>query len=124
MIPSRHKRKTTTNPGDLMPPEGVPIRLDIAGIGVRLAAQIADTLLTGIAAVAAVVLLLSLGLVSPQTLMAVGALLFFLIRIPYYVLTELAWNGQTLGKRFMRIKVVSHDGASLTTHAIVLRNLM
>ena len=50
--------------------------------------------------------------------------MFFIIRVPYYVMAELAWNGQTLGKRLMKIKVVSHDGKSLSTHALVLRNLM
>lgn len=111
-------------PGDLVPPEGVVLHFRIAGVGVRMAAQVVDIILTGIAAICIVVLLATLDLVRPQGLMAIGALLFFLIRIPYYVVTELAWNGQTLGKRLMKIKVVSHDGGPLTTHALVLRNLM
>lgn len=107
-----------------MPPEGVPLKLPIAGLGARLAAQIIDIALTSLAALAIIILMASLGYTRPQTLMAAGALLFFLIRIPYYAVTELAWNGQTLGKRLMKIKVVSHDGGSLTTHSLVLRNLM
>ena len=125
MIPRfRRRRAERPDPGRLMPPEGVPLNLPIAALGTRLAAQITDIALTGLGAVAMVLLLLALGLASPQTMMAVAALMFFVIRIPYYVLTELAWNGQTLGKRLMKIKVVSHDGGSLTTHALVLRNLM
>lgn len=120
------RRKTDSRPpaNRIFPPEGVPLYLDIAGVGVRLGAQIADVLITAIAAIAFVIFILALGFSSPNTLMAIGALLFFIIRIPYYVLSELTWNGQTLGKRFLKIKVVSHDGGSLTTHAIVLRNLM
>ncbi len=124
MIFRRKKRKTGPDPNEVIPPEGVPLRLEIAGLGARLGAQITDVLITGVAAVSIIVLLGALGLTSPNTLLAVGMLLFFIIRIPYYVLAELAWNGQTLGKRFMKIKVVSHDGGSLETHAIVLRNLM
>lgn len=111
-------------PGQIMPPEGVPLHLDIAGVGVRLAAQITDILLTLVAALCIIIVLFWTGLTSPGTLWAISSLLFFAIRVPYYVLTELAWNGQTLGKRLMKIKVVSHDGGSLTPHALVLRNLM
>jgi hypothetical protein len=33
-------------------------------------------------------------------------------------------NGQTIGKRLLKIRVVSHRGGPLTTHAIVLRNML
>lgn len=120
----REKRRALPSPDTLMPPEGVPLTLPIAGVGVRLAAQITDILITTTAAVCLVILLLVMDLTSPQTMVAVGALLFFLIRVPYYICAELAWNGQTLGKKLMKIKVVSHDGGPLTAHALVLRNLM
>ena len=107
-----------------MPPEGVPLKLEVVGLGVRLAAQITDVLLTLCAAICLLILVASLGFSAPETLLAIGSLMFFTIRVPYYVLTELAWNGQTLGKRLMKIKVISHDGRSLSTHALVLRNLM
>lgn len=108
----------------ILPPEGVPLCLPIAGVGVRLGAQIADIIITGAFSGALLVLLGFSGLVGANTMVAIGALLFFAIRVPYYVLAELGWNGQTLGKRMMKIKVVSHFGGSLTTHALVLRNLM
>lgn len=111
-------------PDILMPPEGVPLHFPVAGFGVRVGAQITDVLITGLAAVAVLVLLVTTGAVQPWWIAGVGMALFFFIRIPYYVLSELAWNGQTLGKKFMKIKVVSNDGGPLTTHALVLRNLM
>jgi len=108
----------------LIPPEGVALTLPIAGVGVRLGAQITDVIVTTIAAVCLLVLLSAIGLSSPQSMLAIGALLFFFIRVPYYVFAELGWNGQTLGKRMMKIKVVAHDGGSLTAHSLVLRNMM
>ena len=124
MIFRRKPRVDRPDPNQVLPPEGVPLRLEIAGLGGRLAAQITDVLITGVAAIAIIILLAALDMTSPDTLNALAALLFFVIRIPYYALSELAWNGQTLGKRLMKIKVVSHDGGSLQTHAVVLRNLM
>jgi uncharacterized RDD family membrane protein YckC len=118
------RRKQRPSPDILMSPEGVPLTLKVAGLGVRLSAQLADVLLT-LAGAAAILLLLGLmRLTEPHTLFAIAMMLFFITRVPYYVITELIWNGQTLGKRLMKIKVVSHDGGTLGTHAIVLRNLL
>lgn len=118
------RRKDRPSPDTLLSPEGVPLTLRVAGIGVRLAAQIIDVAITFTAVLCIMILLGLLNLTNPQTYFAIGAMLFFLIRVPYYIATELVWNGQTLGKRVLKIKVVGHDGRSLTTHAIVLRNLM
>ena len=124
-VARRERRAERRRAADtVMPPEGVPLRLPVAGVGVRISAQIADILITGIAAMCIVLLLFVARVASPETAIAIASLLFFLIRVPYYVLAELVWNGQTLGKKWMKIKVVSHSGGSLTTHSLVLRNLM
>lgn len=120
----RNRRKDQPSANELLPPEGVPLILPIASLGTRLGAQITDIIITLVAAVCIVVLLSVLDFTTPQTIFIIGTLIFFLIRTPYYVLAELFWNGQTLGKRLMKIKVVSHDGGSLSAHALVLRNLM
>ena len=110
--------------GTILPPEGVPIHLPVATLGVRASAQIADILITSIGALCLWIFLFATGLIGPVSMEAVVMLLLFIIRIPYYVVAELIWNGQTLGKKWMAIKVVAHDGGTLSTHAIVLRNLM
>lgn len=107
-----------------MPPEGVPLTFRTASLGARLAAQLADILVCGIGTLA-LVLTLAVLLDAPDTaLITVGALLFLFIRAPYYVAAELAWAGRTLGKRAVGLRVISADGRSLSTHAVVLRNLM
>ncbi len=108
----------------VIPPEGVPLELPVASLGVRVAAQLTDLLITFAAAVSILILLSMLFFMYRSTVFALGALLFFFIRVPYYILSELVWNGQTLGKKLMKIKVVAHDGGSLTIHSLVLRNMM
>ncbi|MEM7703893.1 MAG: RDD family protein, partial [Pseudomonadota bacterium] len=71
-------------PDILMPPEGVPLHFPVAGFGVRVGAQITDVLITGLAAVAVLVLLVTTGAVQPWWIAGVGMALFFFIRIPYY----------------------------------------
>ncbi len=124
----RHRRRTEpAKPRlirDFCPPEGVPLNFEVAGLGMRFAAQITDLLLTG-AFVIALMVLLSLSDLLPWTVIStIGSLLFFLIRAPYYVLAELIWNGQTLGKRICRLRVVSADGRSLRPYAVTVRNLL
>jgi uncharacterized RDD family membrane protein YckC len=108
----------------LLPPEGVPLYFRVGGVGVRLAAQFTDLLITGAGAVAIFLLVLALNLATPTTAIAVASMLFFFIRIPFYAASELLWNGQTVGKRLMKIKVVSANGQALTTQSLVVRNLM
>ncbi|MEO9650328.1 MAG: RDD family protein [Roseobacter sp.] len=124
-IPRKQRRQDRrTAAGRVMPPEGVPLSLNIAGVGVRLSAQIIDVLITfGFAGSLIFILILS-GLAGVNAIAALGALLFFAMRVPYYILSELAWNGQTIGKRMMKIKVIAHKGGPLTTHALVVRNMM
>lgn len=109
---------------DFLPPEGVPLRFEIAGLGARLGAQIIDIMITFGGCIAIILLISVSGISVGLGLMALAALLFFFIRTPYYAMAELVWNGQTLGKRLSRIQVISGDGRSLTPHQIVVRNLM
>ncbi|MCB1339311.1 MAG: RDD family protein [Maritimibacter sp.] len=121
---ARKARAPRPNPHELMPPEGVPISLEVAAIGTRIAAQLTDLVVTFIGSVALVILLVVLKVTDPDTIFALAAFLFFAIRVPYYIVSELLWNGRTLGKRLMAIKVVAEDGGTLTAHALVARNLM
>jgi uncharacterized RDD family membrane protein YckC len=109
---------------EITPPEGVPLHFEIAGLGARFGAQLIDIVLTlGFAlAVVLIISLLQLG-VGPS-LVGIGALLFFFVRVPYYVAAELVWNGQTIGKRISALRVISGNGRSLSAHQIVARNLM
>jgi hypothetical protein len=40
------------------------------------------------------------------------------------VLSELVWNGRTIGKKIVGIRVISQDGRRLTPHQVVARNIL
>lgn len=109
---------------DFLPPEGVPIRLDLAPIGARFGAQLADSVLTQVVPIALVLVLIFGFDAGRETVFAVWALTSFVARTPYYIFAEILWNGRTIGKRMSGIRVISADGRSLTPRAAVLRNLM
>lgn len=108
----------------ITPPEGVPIRFARADFGARVGAQMLDLLITyGILFIAIFIVFLNIGM-TWETATAFFALLSFMLRIPYYILTELIWNGRTLGKKWVRLRVISLNGRRLEPHQVVVRNLM
>lgn len=106
----------------LLPPESVPLHFALSGLGARIGAQIIDLLLTLAALI--VIAILAAQVLGLEEWFLLMVLLFFAARTPYYIASELMWNGQTLGKRLLGIRVVASDGTGLTTHGVVVRNLM
>lgn len=109
---------------DFVPPEGVPITFDLASRGTRLGAQVLDILITYGSVTLLVLFFGYTGVLGFGPLVALFLLLTFFVRIPYYIFSELVWNGRTLGKRITKIRVISATGQRLTPHQIVARNLM
>lgn len=106
------------------PPEGVPINFALASYGSRFGGQFMDILITYLGAFLFLVLLIWMGIFDWTALNALFALITFFLRTPYYVLSELIWNGRTLGKRIAGTRVISHDGRRLTPHQVVARNIL
>ncbi|MHA3976426.1 RDD family protein [Halovulum sp. GXIMD14794] len=109
---------------EIVPPEGVPIHFEVAGLGARAIAQIADILITFAGLIVIMAVLFLSDLVPFNAVIGIGALLFFAIRVPYYILAEVLLNGQTWGKKLTGLRVISADGRSLSAHAVTVRNLM
>ncbi len=107
----------------LLPPEGVPLHLEVAGLGARAGAQFIDLVITTTAMIGLILALLFANLVSGSAFVAIATLLVLIFGTPYYVVCELVMNGRTPGKRMLGLRVVSKDGSGLSTHQIVLRNL-
>lgn len=116
-------------------PENVDLQRRLAGIGSRFLAGLLDHLL--LAAVLAVLALIALAAgVSIFTfgaglahrtgtwMVALLILLGFLVYWGYFVLFETWMNGQTPGKRYMKIRVVQQEGGAISFAAVAIRNLL
>ncbi|MDY0345270.1 MAG: RDD family protein [Bacilli bacterium] len=51
-----------------------------------------------------------------------GALAFMAV-VAYFVVLPIFWNGQTLGKRFFRIRIIKTDGSDIDFKTIFLREM-
>lgn len=124
-------------------PENVTFGYEVAGIGSRFIGALIDTILLALSLLLLNIVLLGL-LAAAGTLsgdlfsqmggnaldwtsgvvLAIYALLNFLLFWGYYIIFELLWNGQTPGKRLANTRVVRMDGNPITFWENVIRNLV
>lgn len=116
-------------------PENIEFSYNIAGIGSRFLAAIIDTLLLSLLLIGlSVVMATVVGVASDANssasdtlasiLLVIWALLSFIIFWGYYIFFELIWNGQSPGKRSVRLRVVRDGGRPITFPASAIRNLV
>jgi uncharacterized RDD family membrane protein YckC len=107
-------------------PERVAFEYQIAGIGSRFLAQIVDAIVITLIQIVITILAASLaGLFNAGELAAlVELILSFVLLVGYFLISEAAWNGQTAGKRALRLRVVGDQGEPLTTGQAAIRNLV
>ena len=114
----RQKRQIVT-------PEGVPVTVEVADYGERLAAFMIDFVIWTLLTLAIYIPVLSLIGRVGGSLIAISIALFlgFLIRNLYFIYFELAWQGATPGKRIMGLRVIERNGGPLLASAVIARNL-
>jgi uncharacterized RDD family membrane protein YckC len=114
-------------------PERVPLHFALASIGNRFLACAIDHALQALAlmvmAIAFMVLAYYSTLVdhfsnAPKWVIAVLILIVFLIVSSYFAFFEWIWNGQTPGKRWLKLRVIREDGRPVTFWEAAVRNLL
>lgn len=61
---------------------------------------------------------------APDTASALLVLASFLVYLGYAMVLEWRWQGQTIGKRFCRLRVVDSHGLRLSVNQVIVRNLL
>lgn len=110
---------------EIVTPENIAFQYRVAGPFRRLPAYLVDLALR-----VAFIIVLWMGLAAFAMIGQIGfgvgvAMIgYFLLEWFYGGLFETYWNGQTPGKRLMRIRVVSDEGQPITGWQAVLRNFL
>ena len=111
-------------------PELIPLEFQVAGIGSRFLALAIDTLFQTLVSLA---LLLPAAFIwtavrgagaSSQWVLAVVTLILFTVQYAYFAGFEAMWDGQTPGKRRMRLRVIKETGRPITVYEALTRNLV
>lgn len=109
---------------ELRTPEGMEFSLPLAGPVSRMLALLMDILVTALISglVGKVV-----DLIAPFAKDFAGGItviIYFLISMLYGILCEWLWQGQTVGKRLVGIRVMDRDGLPIGIAQIIVRNLL
>lgn len=100
--------------------QNIELEYELASIGDRIVGWILDAVIVG----AYMVILTMVMSAVPSSSGSTGAVLYFLFLLPiffYDLVSEIFMGGQSVGKRVMKIKVVSLDGAQPTIGQYMLR---
>jgi uncharacterized RDD family membrane protein YckC len=101
--------------------QNVAIDYPVAGLGERIAARLIDLLFFFILYILFILLGLIFAAVKSEKVIFVLMIAYFLGYIFYNLLFEIFLNGQSIGKRFLKIKVISLDGSQPTLGQYFIR---
>jgi len=114
-------------------PERVPLHFALASIGNRFLACALDhglqILVLALMGISALVVADYSGIESmvtsaPKWVWALFIVIGFLILSGYFAFFEWIWNGQTPGKRWLKLRVIREDGRPVTFWEAAVRNLL
>lgn len=119
-------------------PERVPLAFALASIGNRFLAVAIDHFIQYLSIFMIVWGFLSLTGIKlnsfdepdslltemPKWTLAIMVIVIFLIFSGYFMLFEWLWNGQTPGKRLLKLRVIREDGRPITIWEAIARNLL
>ena len=122
----------------LSTPESIELEFTLAGIGNRTLALAIDYQILALLLVVFWVVwsTFSLGLLSylsqanfsyasaPLWLLAIALLISFFLFTGYFAFFEVVWQGQTPGKRFIKIRVIRDDGRPIGLSQAAMRALL
>ena len=108
-------------------PDHIVLRYDLAGAGNRGFAAVLDFAVASLIVFAALMLLSFAASETGDVLYILGGVevIVTLVLIwSYFILLEWLWNGQTIGKRVYKLRVINEDGSPAQFTAVLIRNLM
>ncbi len=112
---------------DIETPEQVALPFELAPISSRFFALFIDVVALNLSLLLIGLLGIAIFFSGSESAMSLGASLYFVVdffaRNFYFAFCELKWQGRTLGKRLVGIRVIARDGGDLGADMVIARNL-
>jgi uncharacterized RDD family membrane protein YckC len=108
----------------LRTPEGMEFTLPLAGPVPRLLALWVDLAVVMVAGMVLQKSTAVIGAFNQDAAEGLQTVLYFVVTLLYSILAEWLWQGQTVGKRLVGIRVMDRDGLPIHVSQIVVRNLL
>lgn len=106
--------------------ENIPLHVELAGIANRFFAFLIDFVFIGLLVAGAMLALFigQLNHVSPGLIKTLTPLVFLILPFSYHFFQEWLWNGKTVGKSFLNLRVVRTNGQAIGFWEAFGRNLL
>jgi uncharacterized RDD family membrane protein YckC len=111
-------------------PENIEVEYTLADIGSRTAAAIVDSLIQGLFLLVLLIIMVAMNYFSPifweryyGWIEGISLLIYGLITYGYFIVMELSGNGQTIGKKVLKLRAIRNNGQPLTLKHSAIRNL-
>ena len=111
-------------------PENIEVEYVLADVGSRVAAAIIDTLIQGILILPLAISILLMVYFAKDFwknyygwVTGISLLILVIIIYGYFIVMELSMNGQTIGKKVLKLRTIRKNGQSLTLKHSAIRNL-
>lgn len=111
-------------------PEFVSLQFRLAGLGSRAAAMIIDQIILNLVNIGLIVLfVLTVGnnfwfLTQDAWVLGLWLIILFVLNWSYFFVSEYFFNGKTIGKNILGIRVIQENGHSITFLSAIIRNLL
>ncbi len=109
---------------EVLTTEKVPFTYRVAGLGSRTLAWLFDFFFVLLLWVGGILFFSVLDVAREGLGSALGILWVFAVYWGYFLLFEWLWQGQTIGKRALGIRVIQRKGAALTFYHSAVRNIV
>lgn len=114
----------------ILTPENVMLEYELAGLGSRFAAFLIDSLIQ-FAVLILIVVAMAIGQIDIEGITgldawvaAIGIILLFIVFFGYFIFFEMIMNGQSPGKKLVRLRVIKQTGEPLGFWESILRNIL
>lgn len=133
LLPTPTTTADTPDAVRITTPEQVTITLPLAGVGTRMLAALLDALVIvatiffafiALAFLGGIVALQPYSLAANSVLGAITLLFIFGFGFAYYAGLELLWDGQTVGKRALKLRVLRDNGTPVDAAAVLARTVV
>ena len=104
--------------------EGVCFPITVADPICRFAALLIDLIVIHVLTQLTIWPLSLLGVISPDLFMAALVALSFIFSVTYPMILEWRFQGRTIGKLALRLRVIDADGLKLRPEQVIVRNLL
>jgi uncharacterized RDD family membrane protein YckC len=114
----------------IMTPENIEVEYTLAGLGSRTAAAFVDGLIQLVIIGFLALALFLIAKYSPELwgdyygwIIGISIIILTLIIYGYFIVMELTTNGQTLGKKLLKLRTIRNNGQPVTIKHSAIRNL-